>query len=201
MPLSCLTIMSPTGRETGDGEKWVRLWDARVPYSSLPKHAVRVLETQTQVEAAALPAAGEEPEVGGKLASAACDWAAMSAAAKGFPTARGLAARVVAGDTSEERIDVLIGAGDSSAPQLWAILQALIGIRDPRATSLALRIGEGHWPDLWMDAFFYLSTVRSQQVEQFFTEFLVTDEGLHPSLEEIAVDYLVRAGSEGEDSP
>lgn len=193
-PVTCLTIMSPTGVEIGDKEKLLRLWDARVPYSNLPKHAVRVLEKQHRAEAADIAVAVERAATGPTLKDATgCDWAAMTAAAAAFPTAQGLAACSVAGDMSEQRIDELIAGGESSAPQLWAILQALIASRDPRATALALRVGEGHWPDLWKDAFRYLSTVRTEQVEDFFIQFLIRDEGLHPWLGDIANDYLARA--------
>lgn len=116
----------------------------------------------------------------------------MTAAAVGFPTAQGLATCAVAGDMSEQRIDALVAAGESSTPQLWAMLQALIASRDPRATVLALRVGEGHWPALWRDAFRYLATVRTEQVEDFFIQFLIRDEGLHPWLEVIANEYLAR---------
>lgn len=191
VPLTCLTIMSPTGVEVGDKEKLVRLWDARIPYSALPKGAIRVLEKQHRADASDAPLVVEGAAARrSSAARATCDYPAMTAAAAAFPTARGLAACSVAGDVSDQRIDELIAAGESSAPQLWAILQALIASRNPRATALALRVGEGHWPELWKDAFRYLATVRAEQVEDFFIQFLIRDEGLHPWLGDIADEYL-----------
>jgi hypothetical protein len=78
-------------------------------------------------------------------------------------------------------------------PKLWLILQALIASKDPRALKLALRCGCSLWPDLWDDAFRFLATVRAQEVEDFFIDFLVRDEGQHPWLEKIADDYLAES--------
>ncbi|NJM90805.1 MAG: hypothetical protein HC863_00475 [Myxococcales bacterium] len=193
VPLTCITIMSATEVEVGDDETVVRLWDARIRCSKLPPRAIRAIEAPLRADAPNLPrvlegAAGyRSSEV-----HASCDPSAMTAAAAAFPTVRVLAACSVAGELNDQRIDELMAAGESRAPELWAILQALIASSDPRATALALRIGEGHWPDLWTDAFRYLATVRTEQVEDFFIQFLIRDDGLHPRLQAIADKYLAR---------
>jgi hypothetical protein len=160
----------------------------------LPERAVRALEKRCRTLAADRAAAVERaPSTATLEDSTNCDWAAMATAARRFPTSEGLAACSLAGDTSEQRIDELFAAGESSGPRLWAILQALIVSRNPPATTLALRIGEGHRPDLWRDAFRHLSTVPTERVEDFFIQFLIRDEGLRPWLVDIANDYLAQA--------
>lgn len=91
------------GRARHDKEKLVRLWDARVPYSNLLRHAVRVLEKQHRAEVADIAVAIERAATGATLMdSTGCDCAAMTATAAGFPTAQGLAACSVPGDMSAE---------------------------------------------------------------------------------------------------
>ena len=99
----------------------------------------------------------------------------------------------IVGDTSDERIERLFCGQEHGAPEPWLILQALIASKDPRAVRLALRVGRSHRPDLWDDAFRFLATVRVQEVEDFFIDFLVSDEGQHPWLERIADDYLAES--------
>jgi hypothetical protein len=90
-------------------------------------------------------------------------------------------------------IERLFGAREHAVPELWLMLQALIGSKDPRALKLALRLGRSYWPDLWHDAFRFLATVRAPEVQDFFIDFLVRDEGQHPWLERIANDYLAES--------
>lgn len=122
-------------------------------------------------------------------------WDELKAAALRFPVALAVAALEIVGDTSDEHIEYLFAGQAGGAPELWLILQALIASKDPRAVKLALRVGRSYLPDLWNDAFRFLATVRAQEVEDFFIDFLVRDEGQHPWLEKTANDYLAESAS------
>jgi hypothetical protein len=190
-PLMCLTIIPLTGVEVSDNEKLIALWNSRIPFSALPEDVVRVLDKQHRAarsdERLVLEFVAARSAI---EAHCRCDLAAMKKAAATFPTASRLVACSLAGDLSDQRIDELLAAGHLRVSQLWAVLQALIARGDSRATAVAVRIGQGHWPDLWTDAFRYLATVRTDEVEAFFIQFLIRDEGLHPWLGEIADKYL-----------
>ena len=55
---------------------------------------------------------------------------------------------------------------------------------------LALRIGGAYGPGLWEDAFKFLATTRTEEVMNFFVDFLVRHESQYLTLEKIAVEYL-----------
>ncbi len=192
-PVTCLTVMRQGAVEIRDGNKALIVWDERIPFATMPKEAVRLLEAQRPwtISKGSPASAGEEEQA--EPWAADPRWDELKHAALRFPVAHAVAALEIVGDTSDERIERLFGGQEHGAPELWLILQALIASKDPRAVKLALRVGRSHWPDLWNDAFRFLGTVRAQEVEDFFIDFIVRDEGQHPWLEKIADDYL--AGS------
>ncbi|MCC6994607.1 MAG: hypothetical protein IT370_08370 [Deltaproteobacteria bacterium] len=193
-PITCLTVMRQGAVDLQDGDRALIVWDERIPFATLPQEAVRLLEAQarpwTMSEGAPAGIGDEEPA---EPWTADPRWHELSHAARRFPATHAVAALEIVGETSDERIERLFAAPGDDAPELWLILQALIAAQDPRAVRLALRAGRSRWPDLWDDAFRFLATVRAQEVEDFFIDFLVHDEGQHPWLERIANDYLAQS--------
>jgi len=194
VPFTCLTVMSLGAVEIREGNKALLVWDERIPFAELPKEAVRFLEAQPK----RLTIAESMPELPGGGAAdepwtADPHWDELHRAASPFPDALAVAALEIVGDTSDERIERLFCGEEHGAPELWLVFRALIASKDPRAVKLALRIGRAHWPDLWDDAFRFLTTVRTQEVEDFFIDFVVHDEGQHPWLEKVANEYLAEA--------
>jgi hypothetical protein len=190
LPVECLTVMQHGAVETRDGEKALRVGEVRIPFATLPEEAIRLLEAEGRpwtVSSDAPAGAGEEQA---EPWTADPRWDQLRRAALAFPHARAVAALEVAGDTSDERIEGLLGGQEDDAPELGLLLRALIASRDPRTVQLALRVGRSWWPALWEDAFRFLATVRTPEVEDFFVDFLARDQGAHPWLEKIANDYL-----------
>jgi hypothetical protein len=67
----------------------------------------------------------------------------------------------------------------------------LIALNDERAKDIALKISDSEsYVGLWEDAFNYLSTIKSEEIEDFFVNFLINDEGIRPYLTRIADEYL-----------
>ena len=191
VPLPCLTVMRQAVVGSLDGQKSLRVWDAVVPFATLPREAVRILErpgrwVEPPRRALVLPAS----EGTTRERTSSPSWAELEAASFRFSDVRGVAARQVAGDLSNARVELLLARGEEAAGDLWLVLHALVAEQSPRAVELALRIGRAYLPKLWTDAFRLLATVRSPAVEDFFVEFLLRDEGSHPWLEEIANAYL-----------
>jgi hypothetical protein len=52
--------------------------------------------------------------------------------------------------------------------------------------------------NLWIEAFEYLATIQSEDVEDFFIKFLINDERIRPRLTEIANEYLKQRGEEAD---
>ncbi len=190
-PLTCLTVMSQGAVEIRDGNKALLVWNERIPFANLPREAVRLLETpprrSTTAEATPVGSGAEDVDEPWR---ADPHWQELFHVGARFPEALAVAALEIVGDTSDERIQRLFDGHEHGAPEVWLVLQALIASKDPRAVGLALRVGRAHWPDLWEDAFRFLATTRTQEVEDFFIDFLVRDEGQHPWLEKIANEYF-----------
>jgi hypothetical protein len=71
------------------------------------------------------------------------------------------------------------------------MLNALVVLRDPRATNFAMRVaGDFHWRRFWLDAYRFLATRRSDEVDDFFVEFLVDDDGSRPEIKAMIDDYF-----------
>jgi hypothetical protein len=189
MPLRCLTIARCTGIRFDDGKRFLMVWENLIPFETLPKEAVRLIERPMRAK----PPAARALALGGEHEDAGADphWPELLAAAKVFPDVEGVAALELVGDFSDERVRRLLESrSEREAGELWLVLHGLIASHDPRAIDVALRIGRGPWPQLWQEAFRFLATKRTPEVEKFFVEFIVRDEGAHPWLEKIATDYL-----------
>jgi hypothetical protein len=192
--VECLTIMHMGAFEIRDGNKSLIAWDERIPFASMPKDAVRLLEAQARpwsISKNSPWSVDDEDQADSWVADPR--WGELQRAAHRFPVVQAVAALEIVGDTSDERIERLFGGQEHGSPELWLVLQALIVSKDPRAVRLALRVGRSYWPDLWDDAFQFLATVRAQEIEDFFIDFLVRDEGQHPWLERIADGYLAES--------
>lgn len=189
VPLECLTVMDVGVTEVKEGHRSLLLWDERIPFTRLPDAAVRLLEQHLREDTSAdARSAGPVSDVPGADWVAHPRWPQLRDGAARFPDVLGIAALEIVGDSSDARIEV-----EDDASQLWLLLQALIASKDPRAVRLALRIGRGPWFEPRETAFQFLSTKRDPEIEDFFIDFLVRDEGQYPELKHIADAYL--AGS------
>jgi len=113
---------------------------------------------------------------------------------KCYPDAFTMACIEFAGDLSDERIIRLLRNEEAdSEDKLEFVLKALIGLKDIRITELAMKIAKNEGlRNLWTEAFEYLATIQSEEIEDFFIDFLVNDEKLRPKLTKIADEYLVK---------
>jgi hypothetical protein len=115
---------------------------------------------------------------------------------KRYPDAFTMACIEFAGDLSDERIYKLLRNEESdSEDKLEFVLKALIGLKDIRAKDLAIKVAKSEgFRNLWQDVFEYLATIQSEEVEDFFIDFLVNDEKMRPKLTQIADEYLAGRG-------
>jgi len=196
VPLTCLTIMTMTRIEREDNEKVLVLGDllqgsVGVPFSMLPKDGVRILEMQPErtygPKVKPIKPPGGESEKTHRLDPR---WQDLCGAAAKFPDVKAVAALELVRDISDERIEQLLSSGGYGSTELKLVLRKLIASMDPRATQVAIRVANGHWPELWREVFQFLSTIRTRMVDQFFVDFLIRDEGEDPRLKEIADEYL-----------
>lgn len=191
VPVTCRTVMRPGAVEIGDAGKALVVGDERIPFEALPKNAIRLLETTARPRPVSRRwPSGANDEAEAEPWAADLRWDELKRSAQRFPRALAAAALEIVGDTSDERIERLLGAREYGITELWLVLHAFIASQDPRAVTLALRVGRSYLPDLWLDAFRFLATVRTPEVQDFFVDFLVRDERQHPWLENIANDYL-----------
>lgn len=111
-----------------------------------------------------------------------------------YPDVIGLACIEFAGDLSEERIAKLFNNEETdSYEKIDYVFRALIALNDKHAKKVALAIAcnEG-LREIWIDAFTYLATISSDDIEDFFVDFLINDEKLRPNLTKIADEYLAK---------
>lgn len=120
----------------------------------------------------------------------------LLALGKKYPDVTSLACIKLAGDLSDERIDGLLTSDtDHASEDLHVLLKALIAAKDTRARNVAMRIAKSEGlVDLWEDAFQYLATIQSDEIEAFFIQFLINDEKNRPYLTRIADAYLMTRG-------
>lgn len=200
-PIDCLTVMSLGTIGRSNGSQSLVLWDERIPFESLPQEAVHLLETRARNRASSknstVSSRGEE-EAEPWLTDP--HWDALKRAAHRFPLLHGVVARALIHDDSDDHVESLFRDHENGADKLRVMLQGMIASRDPRAVNLALRIASSFWPGLWAEAFEFLATVRTQEVEAFFIDFLVREEGAHPDLEKIASAYFAGGASRSVES-
>lgn len=112
--------------------------------------------------------------------------------ARAYPSCLELTAINQAGDLSDTRLNDLFNIPiDNNVDEYEVVLYALIALQDKRAVGFALRIAKlPGLVSLWKDTFLFLSSVKSQEVEDFFIQFLVYDEKLRPELTRIATEYF-----------
>lgn len=113
-----------------------------------------------------------------------------------YPNAFTMACIEFAGDLSEERIRRLLHHEEAnSEDKMDFILKGLIGLKDDRAQKFAMTIARDEGLcKLWQEAFEYIATIESEEVEDFFVDFLVNDEKMRPKLTKIADEYLTKRG-------
>lgn len=115
---------------------------------------------------------------------------------KCYPDAFTMSCIEFAGDLSDERIRRLLQNEEAdSEDKLEFVLKALIGLKDFRTTELAMKIAKNEGLcNLRPEAFEYLATIQSEEIEDFFIDFLVNDEKLRPKLTKVADEYLAKRG-------
>ncbi|WP_346354355.1 hypothetical protein [Azotosporobacter soli] len=113
-------------------------------------------------------------------------------AGRKYPNAFALACAECAGDLSSDRIDRLLRSEEEdSIEKLQLIMNSLIGLHDDRAFSVVKRIAKNrNYCLLWHEAFQFLSTIKTEEVESFFIDFLIDDDKTRPELTKIADAYL-----------
>lgn len=114
--------------------------------------------------------------------------------AKQQPTYFGLSALQLIDDVSDERLERLFLRGETEwDAKLELAFHALKTNRDPRTKDIAMQICKSEdYLFLWMDAFHFLATIQSEEIEDFFIDFLVHDERKRPEITAIADEYLSR---------
>lgn len=183
--LPCVTVMGDPYLEFADEGKYLRFWDARVRVESLPAKAQLVFEQALSPKEAGRPATGLELPSEGELPQLD---ERLNKAAQSFATVDGLAARLVAGDLSDEGLARLLKERESA--KISVARRALVAMRDARSLDFALRIAEQGYPDLMRETFTFLAGVPGERVDDFFVSFLVEDDKSHPWLTEIVTNYF-----------
>ena len=99
-----------------------------------------------------------------------------------------------AGDLSDERIDRILRKEEyPDVVTLSHIVNALYGMNSPRFTEFAVFVGRNEsCISIWHEVFSLLSKVKTEEVENFFVDFLINDDKLRRYLTKIADDYFVK---------
>ncbi|MGE5418190.1 MAG: hypothetical protein ACM3UZ_15740 [Acidobacteriota bacterium] len=93
--------------------------------------------------------------------------------------------------TDEKLESILNNTNLDADEELENILQILTAIKDNRLLSLVKRLIKSYrWKNLWEAALCCASAIDSEEAENFFINFLVNDDKLHPRLTNIADEYL-----------
>lgn len=97
-----------------------------------------------------------------------------------------------AGDLSDERINRILRKEEyPDEVALSHIMNALYGINSPRFIEFAVFVGRNEdYISIWHEVFSLLSKAKTEEVENFFVEFLISDDKLRPNLTKIADDYF-----------
>lgn len=97
----------------------------------------------------------------------------------------------------QEMIEEALAGNVEHAMDRWvltALLKTLFAVEDPRAVVTAVRVTQSPgWSLLWERAYQLLSTVRSEEVENQFVQFLIDDDGSRPEIRAIVDRYFESA--------
>ncbi len=95
---------------------------------------------------------------------------------------------------SDERIEHLLKqANQIEEEDMTYVLLALITLNDNRVFRVAKSIASSErWSSLWDIAYTFLATIRTQEVEDFFIDFLINDDKKRPEITKIVDDYFKR---------
>jgi hypothetical protein len=109
-----------------------------------------------------------------------------------FPTYKGIEAIDKAGDLSDERIEYLLKeAKQHEEEDMEYVFQALIALGDNRTPRVAKAIASSErWISLWVEAFEFLADIRTQEIEDFFVDYLINDDKKRPEITKIIDDYF-----------
>lgn len=112
--------------------------------------------------------------------------------AKKFPDVKALAYLEWGGELTNNRLDRIMERkeflDESQAIYLCTALQVT---NNPRFCELAFQIAKDErYVRIWVDIFKLISRIYTQEVEEFFIDFLVYDEKIRPEVTRIANDYL-----------
>ena len=193
--IDCLTIMEPCLRGM-TSEQHLQVYDRRIELESLPSAAVCLLEQRDERwKRAKLGAQTRETERAFQYPDTP-HWKALRKAANKMPDVSDVTAGLLVErhnyqglDLTDERIAYLLARYDERI-DFFVFAQGLFVRRDPRALKLALRLGREEPDDSQVPVFRYLATQRTPEVEAFFIEYCVNDEGKYPELTDIVNDYL-----------
>lgn len=190
----CLTIIPVTSwvRRISTNEEFVTFCDKSISLSELPKDVVKIL-----IKNGRNTSRISDRKMARLLSLENGDWEArlpekMTQKAKQYPTHEGVAAVEWAGDLSDKRISGLLNSTEHEVgEEMDLVFKALITLNDKRAYDLALNLGKSEvWISFWEDAFHYIKGYDSDEVEDFFINYLLEYGNFRPNLKRIADEYL-----------
>ncbi|WP_424244610.1 hypothetical protein Dip510_001866 [Elusimicrobium posterum] len=112
--------------------------------------------------------------------------------AKNYPPVEVMVSIERAGDISDKRLDNILSAAEQPDKEtLFEITAALYATKNPRFAQFAIFIcSDINHVLLWRDIFPLLVTIKTKEVEDFFIDFTVNDEGTRPEISELVNEYF-----------
>ncbi|EPY2291167.1 hypothetical protein FDF49_02465 [Clostridium sporogenes] len=110
-----------------------------------------------------------------------------------FPSAFTVACMEWAGDLSDSRLDKIINNEEMcDNSTLHYIARVLFELKNPRFKEVAFFIGKNEsYVSIWNEVYSLIATIKNDEdVENFFVEFLINDEGLRTDITKIVDDYF-----------
>ena len=107
-----------------------------------------------------------------------------------------LACLELVGDLSDNRLDeILADKKQHDWSEIYQMAYALHKTGNPRFIDFAISFcKDENYARIWPAIFRLLANVRSQQVEDFFIDYLVSDEKIRPDITRIVDDYFAVSG-------
>ncbi len=112
---------------------------------------------------------------------------------KYFPSAFTVACMEWAGDLSDLRLDKIINNEEMcDNSTLHYIARVLFELKNPRFKEVAFFIGKNEsYVSIWNEVYSLIAKIKNDEdVENFFVEFLINDEGLRTDITKIVDDYF-----------
>ena len=112
---------------------------------------------------------------------------------KYFPSAFTVACMEWAGDLSDLRLDKIINNEEMCYNStLHYIARVLFELKNPRFKEVAFFIGKNEsYVSIWNEVYSLIAKIKNDEdVENFFVDFLINDEGLRTDITKIVDDYF-----------